>query len=496
MADSLAADQTDAGPPTPTSASPAARHSTHLTRRAKSLYAAGDAVDGVVSNAVGYFLLFYLNVACGLSGTLAGLVLFISLCVDAVADPAIGFWSDNARFRLGRRHPFMFVAAPIVALALGLMFSIPPALTGGALFAYILVVLVTLRVSQSAYILPFVAMGAELSDDYAERSSVVTFRYGANIVFNCSQLVLGLWVFMYGAARNHRESYIPYGWLCAALVLAGALVAAFGTLPLRARMHPVSSLEGEALRRVPRELKEVFSNPSFRTLFFGILVFWVPWGALGALSLHANSFFWKMPPQVIATIPLFLIGGLVLGVPISAVVLRRFEKLTVCLIALAIVCGLVALPAPLRVLGLIPADGVVLYGGLAAQNFLVGVGTTSVVVSFWSMMADAADEHEALFGTRREGLYFASITLSAKFASAIGGWIAGRSLDLIGFPHDLATAGQHPIAQGTLNALGLIQGTGCGLAAAIAIAILARYRLGSKKLGALQAELAARRAAV
>ena len=493
MADSLAADQPV--PAAPAASAPSARPSALLSRRAKSLYAAGDAVDGVVSNAVGYFLLFYLNVAVGLSGTMAGLVLFLSLCVDAVADPAIGYWSDNSHARLGRRHPFMFFAAPVVALALGLMFSIPAALTGGALTLYILGALVVLRVSQSAFILPFVSMGAELSDDYAERSSVVAYRWGANIVANCSQLVLGLWVFMYGAARNHRESYIPYGWLCAAIVLAGALMAAFGTLPLRGRMHPVRALEGQALARIPRELKEVFSNSSFRILFIGILVFWVPWGAQGALALHTNSFFWKMPPPVIATVPLFFIGGLATGVPLSAFVLARFEKMTVCLVALAIVCALVALPAPLRVAGLIPGQGLALYGGLAAQNFLIGFGSSSVVVSFWSMMADAADEHEALFRTRREGLYFASITLSAKFASAIGGWIAGRSLDLIGFPHDLATAGQHPIAQGTLNALGLIQGVGCGLAAATSILVFARYRLGAKKLAALHAELAARRAA-
>jgi GPH family glycoside/pentoside/hexuronide:cation symporter len=54
------------------------------------------------------------------------------------------------------------------------------------------------------------------------------------------------------------------------------------------------------------------------------------------------------------------------------------------------------------------------------------------------MMADATDEHELLFGSRREGLYFAGITLSVKAALAIGALIGGLALDAIGFPRDLS----------------------------------------------------------
>ena len=57
------------------------------------------------------------------------------------------------------------------------------------------------------------------------------------------------------------------------------------------------------------------------------------------------------------------------------------------------------------------------------------------------MMADAADEHEFLFGTRREGLYYAGLNFSAKAASGLGALVAGLALDLIAFPTNLAAHG-------------------------------------------------------
>ena len=44
----------------------------------KALFASGDVVEGIVANALGTFLLFYLTAVCGLSGSLAGLALLFA----------------------------------------------------------------------------------------------------------------------------------------------------------------------------------------------------------------------------------------------------------------------------------------------------------------------------------------------------------------------------------------------------------------------------------
>src|SRR5688500_11532275 len=78
-----------------------------LKVREKLVYAAGDVAEGGINYALATFLLFFLTAVCGLPGTLAGLALSLSLMVDAVLDPIIGYVSDNTRSRWGRRHPFL-----------------------------------------------------------------------------------------------------------------------------------------------------------------------------------------------------------------------------------------------------------------------------------------------------------------------------------------------------------------------------------------------------
>ena len=56
------------------------------------------------------------------------------------------------------------------------------------------------------------------------------------------------------------------------------------------------------------------------------------------------------------------------------------------------------------------------------------------MVAHPAMMADAADEHEMLFGARREGLYFAGLGFASKAASGLGQVAAGFALDALHFP--------------------------------------------------------------
>ena len=128
--------------------------------------------------------------------------------------------------------------------------------------------------------------------------------------------------------------------------------------------------------------------------------------------------------------------------------------------------------------GLIPPGGALIT--LAIATGLGGVGSGMALIGFQSMMADAADEHEHLFGARREGLYFAGISLSAKASSGVGAFIAGIVLDIIGFPHGLVASGAAPhlITAGAVRNLGLLYGPGAAVITAISVATLLRYRRG------------------
>src|ERR1700712_42129 len=174
------------------------RDSSKLSIVTKAVSGTGQFVDAVSAGAINTFLLFYLNEVCGLPGVYAGASLAIALVVDAFVDPLMGSISDNTTSRWGRRHPYMIGSLAIIFFGLGLLFSLPTGLSNIALFAYATGVALFFRIGLSAYIVPYIALGAELTDDYIQRSSIVAWRTFFGVFASAVPLVLGYLVLLAG----------------------------------------------------------------------------------------------------------------------------------------------------------------------------------------------------------------------------------------------------------------------------------------------------------
>ena len=102
-------------------------HIPTLTARARLLYSSGVVNYALKDAAFGAFILFYYKQVLGLSGTLTGIAIAISIIWDAVSDPLVGAWSDNLRTRWGRRHPLMLASVLPIALSFIALFAPPTA---------------------------------------------------------------------------------------------------------------------------------------------------------------------------------------------------------------------------------------------------------------------------------------------------------------------------------------------------------------------------------
>ena len=87
--------------------------------------------------------------------------------------------------------------------------------------------------------------------------------------------------------------------MCAAIALAAALIASFGTLSALPRLHRVVHAAGSLPARFIRDMIEIFKNPSFVILFATLLLLFTGAGTAATLGLHAAKFFWKLPPVMI-----------------------------------------------------------------------------------------------------------------------------------------------------------------------------------------------------
>jgi hypothetical protein len=139
-------------------------------------YGVGAVAYGVKDNGFSYFLLLYYNQVLGLSAAWVGSAILTALLVDAFSDPIVGYTSDNLHSRLGRRHPFMYMSAVPVALAYFFLWN-PPVLGHRALFVYLVVLAILVRTTITLFEIPNSSLVAELTDDYDERTTMLSYRF-------------------------------------------------------------------------------------------------------------------------------------------------------------------------------------------------------------------------------------------------------------------------------------------------------------------------------
>ncbi len=517
-----------------------------LTRWIKATAGAGQLVESVSTSITSTFLFFFYTAVMGLPGSLVGAATAVALAIDAIADPLLGSLSDNSRSRWGKRVPFLLIGAPLVALGVGLMFSPPRGLTTWPLFGWLIGVSLLMRFAVSTFHVPFLALGAELTGDYAGRSSVVAWRTLFSIFGPLVLIVLAYGVFLSGKlGLGNVRGYAPLGWTAAAIVAAGGLLAAVGVRRYAGAL-PVAARSQTALhRRLLTELVEIFRNPSFRIMFSCSVLFYAAQGMAAALTQHMFRFVWKINSAQILIISLNIFAGLLVGVPMAPMLSRPLrwrglllispvlglpialalslrlglpvalplglgigailalalsprwrplEKRTTLILGLAMFCLAQGGLSGLRALGLYTATGATAVGPIAVNTFMAGIGLAFVTIAIGSMMADASDEHDLLFGVRREGMYFAGLGFAAKAATGVGALLAGAAIDIIRFPAAAAAAGAAVrLTPQMLDNLAWASGPCAAAVSFVGTCFFFFYRIDRKRHAEIAAALAARK---
>jgi len=400
----------------------------------KLLYSFGQAIESGYLVVAG-FVFFYYTAVLGLSGSAVGVALGISMCLDAIMDPVIGSISDNVRSRFGRRLPLMIVGAPLTGLALWMLFSPPLGLQPLLLFTWLVAAKMSLRGVASLYNLPYAALGAEMASGYGERASVAAYRGFFGVAISFVMVILAYSVFFAGQGGLQVRAHYPlFGRAMGLLLFTCGAICCIGVWRYARSLPQPTTPAAPLLSGLAGELSEVFRNSSFRALFMSALLFWVLAGINGALNNHAYVFVWKLQPQQIQFIAMSFYIAIMAGVPVARYVAARIEKRTAAMLGLGVLMASLTVIHGLRALGVIAPTGDTAMWILIVNVAIAGFGLAFPVVAYPAMMADAADEHEVLFGHRREGLYFAGLGFASKAATGLGQVVAGFALDALHFP--------------------------------------------------------------
>ncbi|WP_309127712.1 MFS transporter [Microbacterium sp.] len=204
---------------------------TRLTRGQVSRYAMGSLGTGGFATLPGLVLVYYLTDSLGVTALAAGAIVTAAKIWDVLIDPVIGGLSDRSLAHSGTRARTMLIGAVGLPLAFVLTFAVPAGLGPVPSAIWVLVAFMAAATFFSLFQVPYIALPAELTDDYRERTRLLSWRV----------VVLTVAILLFGAGGPEVRALFPddplLGYLVmaavAAVVLGAAMLISAGVAPRR-----------------------------------------------------------------------------------------------------------------------------------------------------------------------------------------------------------------------------------------------------------------------
>ena len=482
------------------------------------------------------------NIYLGVSPAWIGRALLVKLFFEAFWDSVFGWWSDNTRTRYGRRRPFILVGSVLAGLALPVLFAAPPGWTEVKYFWFMVATLGLFVPIMSCFYMPFLSIGAELTPDYHERTSLAAFRSVCQKVPEVAMFAAaafttaGVWVSSRWADVPERLGQLAdqttswfgavagrlfaldfsglgqlmqtlFGWqppaagakpnillgaqvytvlLGSIMVVAG--VAMFFLIKERYYEKLVVGRKQEKIS-IKETLGQALKCRPFRANLCMALAYGSGTSLVGTFGYYATVYYVCQGDVAAAGTWNFWMGlsGMVfgfLGIPVYATIARKLGKkhgmMAVQLSAMAVFIGTWWLYTPeVRWLQVF-ASGLIAFTSAGFWMIYSSIG------------ADIMDYDEMETGKRREGAFSACGSWVMKFGMAIAGWLTSEALAITGFDASLG-GNQAPQAIFTIRFL-LAAVPVAGLL--VAFILLARLGLTQEKMAEVRATLEARRGRV
>ncbi len=394
--------------------------SARLSVKEKLGYGLGDTASHFVWDMVGFWILIFYTDTFGISAAAAGTIMLIARFWDMASDPLMGVISDRTRTRWGKFRPYiLWIALPYGVLAV-LAFSTPDlGQTGKVIYAAVTYLL--LMTAYTAINLPYSSLGAVMTSDSYERTSLNTYRFIC--AFIGQLIVSGLALTLanrFGqgdTARGYQLTVVLFAVISFVLFLV-----TFRTT--RERIQPPKAQQ-DSLKQDFRILLR--NRPWLILATVGIISF-----IMFALQNLSMAFYFKYYVGREESVQLFNVVGsvaLIVALPLSKPLAQLFGKRNV-FIGSSILSG--------TFFSLLYLPGAESVGALYTLNVLGKMAYAPAVPLLWTMIADAADYGEWTTGRRATGLFFSAATFAQKGGWGIGGALAGWLLAAFGYVEQAA----------------------------------------------------------
>ena len=386
-----------------------------LSRWKLAAYAAPALPIAALATPLSIYLPPFYATEMGLGLTAVGTILMAARLWDLITDPLMGAVSDKLPSRWGRRRHWMVLSIPLLMISAFLV-MFPTWFVGEhATAAYLLGSLFLLYIGFTMLTISHLAWGAELSDDYQERSRIQGWREFAHLSAMVLVLLIPAALEQTGDAISTGVKMGAMGWYVVVLT------------PIAILFSVMTVGENPALATVPvgfkKSLEVLVTNRFMARILVADLFIAIPGAVRGSVFIFYITAVIGAPEWSAIILLSYFVAGPI-AVPLWLWIGRRVPKHRAAALG-------VLLHVAVSACYLIPREGdTVLF---AALFFASGIVYAGVPFLLRSMTADVVDYDKLETGQDRTGLYYSLITTTMKVGGALGIGLGYPLLDWIGF---------------------------------------------------------------
>ena len=444
-----------------------------LTPLRKLGYESGIGAESIVYNMFYVYFMIFLTTIVGVKPALAGTISLISVMVDAITDPLIGWICDKPHMDSKK---FMLFGGVLTGILLGASFIVIP---GGQAVKFIFYTLVSslMWVAYTCFCIPYYAVCAQMTDDYDELTKIRGISSMMNAFFIYAGAALpAVFVGVYTGAFKETTC-----WTLAAFSI-GALSIVFGLI------NHFSLRKVEFIQKATEEQNDGILKTYSDLLKLKPMRWFIPWVfflLFGTAIATANVEYViiyraGLPADVITLTSAMTVIAFLVGSPILTWAATKWDRKNTIVVGYSIcLIGLIAL----KIHGIHTLVDIFILQGV------IGVAGVAFWCFFYDFSYDLIELDEYKNRKNRAGAITSFPQLVQKFGNAIGLQSMGLALALIGFD-----ASKKVQSASTLNGIETIATIFVGICILLSMICIIKYPINKSIYAKLQAANEKRRA--
>lgn len=377
-------------------------------------YSLGTLAKDLISPIWGSYLMFFYTDIFGISGTAAGILLFVARIWDAINDPMMGVIVDKTKTKWGKYRPYILIMPiPLYIFAI-LTFTTPDlAPTGKLIWAY--VTYIGTGMAFTAFDVPMWGMLSTLTKSENDRNQMISFLRN---VSTAGYLVMVYATLPLVSILGHGDQSVGFRnlmILVCAISYVFALICFFSTKERYNTESNAATLKEMA--------KSLLINRPLMILIFCMTVMYIFMNMPSAVGTYFIMYNLQAPEKIGIGLMIPTLASFV-GIFIAPLLAKKLGgKRTIILgFAAYFVFG---------ILGFFLASKNFYAYAVAASLQGVCCGLPSVLISAY--IVDCSDWAEWKYGVRCDGTAFSLQSFAIKAGQALSGAIGGFVLGLTGY---------------------------------------------------------------